>query len=130
MVQVHPDIFIVHGSYMLRRHAKFITQSNEFRWRATFGAQPPICCDIWNRLSPETSMPNGAQHKHLLWALLQLKLYPTEPVACAIAAGNGKAPDEKTYRKWCWLFVHAIRALSTSVVSADDATICDSTTIW
>ena len=45
-------------------------------------------------------MPNGVEFHHLLWGLLQMKLYPTEPVACAIAAGRGEAPDEKTFRKW------------------------------
>jgi hypothetical protein len=117
MVLLHPDIFIEPGSCMLHRHAKFITESNEFRWRATFGAPPQICCDIWHRISPETTMPNGVQYDHLLWGLLQMKLYPSEPSACAIAAGCGEAPDEKTYRKWSKLFVSAISLQSTSVVS-------------
>ena len=117
MVLLHPDIFIKPGSSMLRRHAKFITESNEFRWRATFGAPPQICCDIWHRISPETTMPNGVQYDHLLWGLLQMKLYPSEPSACAIAAGRGEAPDEKTYRKWSKLFISAISLQSTSVVS-------------
>ena len=70
-------------------------------------------------LNPFVSMPNGVHPHHLLWALMFLKLYCAESVLCMLASGeNGQVPDEKTFRKWCWLFVEVISDLQFSVISA------------
>ena len=54
----------------------------------------------------------GARPEHLLWALLFLKLYELEPVNASLARC-----DEKTFRKWSWLFVEAIGDLDYIYVS-------------
>jgi hypothetical protein len=84
-----------------------------------FGTSPEMCTRLWQMIDPFVSMPNGVHPRHLLWALMLLKLYCAESVLCTLAGGeNGRAPDEKTFRKWCWLFVEAISDLQFSVVSA------------
>ena len=55
----------------------------------------------------------GGQPKHLLWALMLLKLYAAESVLRTLAGGV----DEKTYRKWAWLYVYEISDLQYKVVS-------------
>ena len=50
---------------------------------------------------------------HLLWALMFLKMYAKEATTSRLAGGV----DEKTYRKWVWLFVSAIADLEGDVVS-------------
>jgi hypothetical protein len=42
-----------------------------------------------------------------------MKLYCSETVHCIIAGGE---VDEKTFRKWSWIFVDAIAALHFEVV--------------
>ncbi len=44
--------------------------------------------------------PKDARPKHLLWALLFLKVYATESINSLICGA-----DEKTCRKWSWTFV-------------------------
>ena len=47
-----------------------------------------------------------------MWALLFLKLYEIEPVNASLVRC-----DEKTFRKWSWLFVEAIGDLDYIYVS-------------
>jgi hypothetical protein len=57
---------------------------------------------------------NGAQPKHLMWALNFLKVYGKEEDSANYAGGV----DEQTFRKWTHIFVEAISFLESSVVSA------------
>jgi hypothetical protein len=57
--------------------------------------------------------PNGFKPVHLLWGLLFLHLYNSEPVNCTRVAC-----DEKTFRKWAWFVVCALADLEPYVVSA------------
>jgi hypothetical protein len=83
-----------------------------------FGTSPEMCARLWRMLDPFASIPKGVHQRHLLWALMFLKLYCAESVLCTLAGGEtGQAVDEKTFRKWCWLFVEAISDLQYSVVS-------------
>ena len=64
-------------------------------------------------------MPAGVEEKHLLWSLRFLRVYDTEENgACAV----GKV-DEKTYRKWTFLFVEEISYLESEVVSRPNASM-------
>ena len=83
------------------------------RFRSFFGTTPGICAHLWEMLTPEVTLPNGARKCHLLWALLFLKQYNTDHVNSSIV---GTAVDEKTFRKWCWLFIEQISYLSTELV--------------
>ena len=50
---------------------------------------------------------------HLFWALNFLKNYETESV-CASKFGG---VDEKTLRKWVWIYIKGIASLASQVVS-------------
>ena len=72
---------------------------------------------MWIRINPTVSMPRGVKPVHLLWALMFLKLYCSESVLCTLAS-EGDAVDEKTLRKWVWLFLPAIADIASDVVSS------------
>jgi len=84
------------------------------KFLAFFGMTPFICTLLWAMLEPLAKMPTGAEPDHLLWSLLFMKVCGTEGINCALV-GN---PDEKTFRKWAWIFVEAIADLQHQVVSA------------
>ena len=56
---------------------------------------------------------SGVQPKHLLWTLLFLKTYATEPILCALVGGV----DEKTFRTKVWFLVCEIALLADHLVS-------------
>jgi hypothetical protein len=84
------------------------------RWMACFGARPTVMADVWTRIDPVNTMPKGAEPKHLLWMFYFLKLYNQEELNAANVGGV----DEKTFRKWSWLFVEATSYLEYPVVSS------------
>jgi hypothetical protein len=94
------------------------------RWIAHFGAEPEVCVEVWSRLEKDDALfgPNGEEAFpcHLLWALLFLKTYDTEPVL----AGMCGACDEDTLRKWSWEFVEKVSDLEDQVVSLIIVTPC------
>lgn len=97
-----------------RNHNLFPADVTEKRcFHAFFGTSPFICALLWAMIEPSKTLPRGHHPKHLLWALMFMKIYATEPVHRRLA-GN---PDEKTFRKWTWLLIHAIEGLDQSVVS-------------
>jgi hypothetical protein len=81
--------------------------------RAFFGTSFVVCADLWNRLDPVNKISPGSEPKHLLWSLLFMKVYSSEKVHVRLVGGV----DEKTFRKWAWLFVDAIASLKSEVVS-------------
>lgn len=83
------------------------------KWSSCFGVSSEVCVDVWIRIDPANSMPKGAKTHHLLWALYFLNVYPRETQGSSNIGGV----DEKTYRKWVWLFVTAISYLEYPVVS-------------
>jgi hypothetical protein len=83
------------------------------RWKHFYGALPDLCCIVWKKLDAHNSI-DGAQFKHLMWALYFLKVYGKEEDCSNFAGGV----DEKTFRKWSHTFVEAISFLESSVVSS------------
>lgn len=71
------------------------------RYKSMFGVTPCICHIIWKLIQPK--LPNGSSPIHLLWALYFLKNYNTEEVNRAVFRA-----DEKTIRKWIWVFIDHI----------------------
>jgi hypothetical protein len=61
---------------------------------------------------PEATMPIGASKLKMLWGLRLMKTYGTEENLAATAG-----VDEKTFRKWAWMFVFELSALEGDVVS-------------
>ena len=80
------------------------------RFWAFFGASPEVCSLLWDHLSPEETIHRLARPKHLLWALVFLKV---EPVLCTLVG----CPDEKTFQKWVFVFVDEISYLECNIVS-------------
>ena len=81
-------------------------------FRSFFGTSSKISALLWRFISIDRNKHSTAAPKHLLWALLFLKIYATEYVHCAFAGGV----DPKTFRKWCWIFVKAIANLDVEFV--------------
>ena len=113
-IQDHPscDDFKTMASSMLGLNKN--RRAFEQRYRSCFGTTPEVCVELWMRLDPVKHIKKKGLHpKHLLWTLLFLKGYDTE-TKNAVFVGN---VDEKTYRKWVWIFIQEIGTLFTDLVS-------------
>ena len=73
---------------------KWSSKDKERRIRSCFGAPGDIIADIWNRIEADGDLQDGARPKHLLWALVFLKVYSTEEIHCSIVAW----PSAKTFQ--------------------------------
>lgn len=71
------------------------------RFRAIYGISARVCALIWDLIVRE--VPSNADPHHLLWGLMFLKIYGSEPVSAAIVRVDGK-----TMRKWHWIIVAAL----------------------
>lgn len=100
------------GMELLHRSSSDVSLTSDRRFRSTFGTTPEVCAVIWNMLDPYSTMEDAASPKHLLWALMFLKVYAKESIHCAMVGGV----DEKTFRKWAWYFVEHISYLEAEVV--------------
>ena len=91
------------------------------RWMSLFGVSPFVCALIWNMLAPtmNTTFGHSVHPRHLLWAFCFMKVYATEKPMRILCGGGVErdAPDEKTYRKWVWIFVYSIHNLYDALVS-------------
>ena len=113
-VMLDGDYFDSIGMEMMNRSCEGSAITHERKFRSNFGTSPEVWATIWNLLDPYTTMPTkGLSPKHLLWALMFLKVYAKESIHCSMAGGG----DEKTFRKWVWLFVYKISFLESAVVS-------------
>ena len=70
------------------------------RFSALFGATPIACNRAWKMI--ENYLPPGCLPKHLLWAMIFIKIYATEHVNATITES-----DEKTFRKWVWIILNS-----------------------
>eukprot|EP00536_Pseudo-nitzschia_multiseries_P016292 jgi/Psemu1/45626/gm1.45626_g len=68
------------------------------RFKACFGASGTIVADVWNRIVDRGPIESGGEPKHLLWALIHLKVYST------------------TFSKWAWYFIERIADLKDDVI--------------
>lgn len=86
--------------------------------RGFFGAPIKVITLLWNQILPLLTKDEArsARPKHLLWALVFLKVYSTTQVHCCIV----RWPDPKTYRKWSWLFVYKIAQLKYDIIRLDN----------
>jgi hypothetical protein len=83
------------------------------RFRELFGCSPLVVLELWKLLLSNLTIEGSPEVVHLLWALTFLKLYTKESTTSRLVGGI----DEKTYRKWVWVFVSAIADLEVDVVS-------------
>ena len=78
-------------------------------FRSLFGISPATCSMLWHRL--QAHRPARAQPKHLMWALLFLKVYGTEAALSSMTRST-----RKTYRKWVRKMLRSISLLAPVVV--------------
>ena len=88
-------------------------QTEERRFRATFGCGSLIVVELWGLMRKKKLLPEKTTISHLMNALLFLKLYPTEKTLSVLTAGR----DAKTNRKWIWKVIAAISELEDEFVS-------------
>lgn len=108
-----PEYILEVGREIMNRRGQGSSFTEERRFREHFGCAPPVAAKIWELINPELTVPGDATVAHMMWSLMFLKMYSKEGTISGIAGGV----DEKTYRKWVWLFVFAIAELESSVVS-------------
>lgn len=85
------------------------------RFRSWFGTPPHVVAIVWAGLALTGWLRSVSKPKpkHMLWALLFLKTYSTEPTLASRVGGV----DEKTFRKWTWLYLEGIAGLASKAVS-------------
>ena len=110
MVVLTGHHFRVHAAPILNRGKRDGGFRDDFRY--LFGVSADTCSVIWNLCD----FPPGTEPKHLLWALLFLKVYGKESTMVTIVGG----PTRKTFRKWVWLVIGGIASMVPSVVSSND----------
>jgi DDE superfamily endonuclease len=93
--------------------ARINATAEDKRFRGFFGAPIDVTVIIWNELQPIDEP--SAEPKHLLWALVFLKIYATEEVHCRIVGW----PNPKTFRKWSWFFVTKISDMKDAIIVFD-----------
>lgn len=79
-------------------------------FKSLFGISPNMAAVVWNICD----FPPGTTGRHLLWALLFLKVYGTEMTLLTLIGGK---VCRTTFRKWIWIVIEAIAAQAPSVVS-------------
>lgn len=99
-----PEDFYVLGCRYLNHNVFNSRKAGYRRFKTMFGVSPLICSIAWDKIDDE--IPYGAKFEHILWALCFLKCYHTESVNHAIFG-----IDEKTYRKWTWIFVDLLSSI-------------------
>jgi hypothetical protein len=90
--------------------------------QSLIGTSYEFCAELWNLINPVLSVSRDAQPKHPLWGLLPMKQRSAEEVNARLAGGA----DNKTCRKWLWLFIEAIANLKASVPSVLVSLCCRS----
>lgn len=95
------------------------------RFREMFGCSAKVVLILWNMIDSNVDIKGSPEIAHLLWALMFLKIYSKESITSRLAGGV----DEKTYRKWVWIFVGAIADLEADVVCIFYIAYCNHTCI-
>lgn len=102
--------FLLEACEMLQFPPNRTMVGDERGYRALFGVSPEGTADIWKLAYPH--LKTGTRPKHLLWTLLLQKVHATEDVLCKIARC-----DRKSFRKWVWPTMKAMRMACPKVVS-------------
>jgi hypothetical protein len=108
------EVFVEAAGPILRGRVRCLEGlAEKRRWMACFRATQAVMADVWTRIDPVNTMPNGAAPHHLTWMFYFIKLYNQEETNSINVGGV----DEKTFRKWTWLFIEATSFLEYPVVS-------------
>ncbi len=103
-MMLSPQSFLLRGLDIMNKSLTSSDKINNRRFRSHFGISPKVCYCVW--MKSLSYHPTGSKDIHLLMALHFLKCYNTESVNASLFQ-----VDEKTYRKWQWIFVRIIAEL-------------------
>lgn len=107
------DVFFTRiGGEIINRDGIASETTRERNFSAFFGTTATVCVTLWALAEVEDS---STKPVHLLWGLMLMNLYASESVLCTLTGGV----DEKTFRKWSWIWITAVGALSDTVVSSE-----------
>ena len=87
------------------------TDHQERIFRSQFGVSWHVCEDVWKMLDFHLS-DEKRDPKHLLWALLFMKVYGSESTH-----SNMVGTSSKTFQKWVWKTLTEIADLKAMTVS-------------
>jgi hypothetical protein len=99
--------FIV-GSKMVMHGGNHILDRD---FRAHFGVNAHVCQKIWE-LCEDNFFAKNILPKHLLWGLLFLKTYSTEPILATMTGIS-----RKSFRLWAWQVISIVASKKRDVVS-------------
>ncbi|KAI2499167.1 hypothetical protein MHU86_15319 [Fragilaria crotonensis] len=80
-----PDTFISEARRLLKSNANLGAGVPDRDFRSHFGVSPTVCFMIWEKCK-SSFLVHNVLPRHLLWALMFLKIYATEDVLSTIAA--------------------------------------------
>ena len=106
--------FVAEGAKMMKRkNPDRIKHTDNFDrdFRSLFGCSPVVCATIWVKC--KFNEKKMLLPKHLLWALIFLKLYETERVHITLAGIS----DRQLFREKVWPILEDIAAQRKFVVS-------------
>lgn len=93
------------SGYEYIKHSQQLSNKTGYRrYRGLFGVSPATCAVLWKMIEKK---PPGSKPKHLLWSLMFLKSYANEHLNSSVVG-----VDEKTYRKWNWIFINLLAELN------------------
>ena len=91
------------------------------RFKAAFGTSSMVIAIIWQATKEKVAQNHpSVRDVHVLWAFHFMKCYSTEVAHVAAL----RAGDEKTFRKWVWIFLQEISYLQEEVVSTKKSKKC------
>ncbi|KAI2510184.1 hypothetical protein MHU86_4216 [Fragilaria crotonensis] len=105
-----PDTFISEARRLLKSNANLGAGVPDRDFRSHFGVSPTVCFMIWEKCK-SSFLVHNVLPRHLLWALMFLKIYATEDVLSTIAAVS-----RKTYRFWTWIVLMIIAKKKNDVI--------------
>eukprot|EP00541_Cyclophora_tenuis_P002875 CAMPEP_0116555576 /NCGR_PEP_ID=MMETSP0397-20121206/8225_1 /TAXON_ID=216820 /ORGANISM="Cyclophora tenuis, Strain ECT3854" /LENGTH=318 /DNA_ID=CAMNT_0004080865 /DNA_START=230 /DNA_END=1186 /DNA_ORIENTATION=- len=96
----------------------------EKKFKTHFGRNSQTCAKVWSEVTKLEWLLERThqkpQLKHFLWCMNFMHAYRTEGEACTMFDC-----DEKTWRKWTWVYATAISKLTAKYVKFEDRLIGD-----
>ena len=105
-MKVSSNIFRRLGTELVSKRSKPL---DDRFFVAFYGSNPDVVADFWDMLIPRK--PKAARPKHLLWALMFMKLYIPEDALMILLDAS-----KETVRKWTWFYIEEIALLSEQVI--------------
>jgi hypothetical protein len=83
-------------------------------FKSLFGCNSFIIAAIWNEIG--ILIDHDVYRKHLLWALIYLKVYATEFVHCCLVGW----PSAKTFREKSWHVIECIADIKAKIIKVEN----------